>query len=63
MKQPLWGGMLKKHGMRVPPFPPLCKTQLLLPIEMQLPKKPKIFCGTFVAFLRSALYFEHFETK
>ena len=36
---------------------------LPLPIQMQLSKKPKTFCCIFIAFLESALNFEHFEKK
>ena len=34
-----------------------------LPIQMQLFKKPKIFCGIFVAFLEFTLNFQCFEKK
>ena len=36
---------------------------LLSPIQMQLSKKPKIFCYIFLAFLESTLNFQCFEKK
>ena len=39
------------------------RKNLLLPIQMQLSKKPKWFCSIFIAFLESTLNFEHFERK
>ena len=36
---------------------------LPLPVQMQLSEKPEIFSPFFIAFLESALNFEHFETK
>ena len=39
------------------------RENLLLPIQMQLSEKPKIFCFIFIAFLESTLSFEHFEKK
>ena len=37
------------------------KENLLLPIQIQLSKKPKTFCCIFKPFLESTLNFEHFE--
>ena len=37
------------------------RENLLIPIQMQLSKKPKILSQIFIAFLESALDFEHFE--
>ena len=39
-----------------------CET-LLLPIQMQLSEKRKIFCEFFVPFLEARLNFKHFEEK
>ena len=39
------------------------RANLPLPIQMQLSKKRKTFCGNFIAFLESTLNFEHFENK
>ena len=36
---------------------------LLLPIQMQLSKKPKSFCCIFIAYLEPTLDFEYFEKK
>ena len=36
---------------------------LLLPIQLQLSRKPKAFYCNFIVFLESTLNFEHFETK
>ena len=36
---------------------------LPLPVQMQLSEKPKTFPQFFIAFLESALNFEHFEKK
>ena len=36
---------------------------LLLPIQLQLSRKPKAFYCNFIVFLESKLNFEHFETK
>ena len=37
------------------------RKNLPLTIQMQLSKKPKIFCCLFMAFLESTLNFKHFE--
>ena len=39
------------------------RENLLLPSQMQLSKKLKIFCYVLIAFLESTLNFEHFEKK
>ena len=39
------------------------RENLPLPIQMQLSDKVKTFCQFFIAFLVSALNFEHFEKK
>ena len=39
------------------------RKNLLLPIQIQLSKKPKIFCSVFIAFLEVTLNFEHLERK
>ena len=39
------------------------RKKLPLPIQMQLPKKPKVLCEIFIAFLESTLNFEHSEKK
>ena len=39
------------------------RKNLLLPIQMQLSKKPKRFCSIFIAFLESTLNCQHFERK
>ena len=39
------------------------RENLPLPIQMQLSKKPNVFCQFFIAFLKSKLNFEHFERK
>ena len=39
------------------------RKNLPLTIQMQLSKKPKIFCCLFMAFLESTLNFKHFEKK
>ena len=36
---------------------------LLLPVRIQLSEKLETFSGLFIAFLESALNFEHFEKK
>ena len=33
------------------------------PLQMQLSKKPKTFCKSFIAFLKSTLNSKHFEKK
>ena len=37
------------------------RENLPLPVQIQLPKKPKIFCCNFIAILESKLNFEHFK--
>ena len=37
------------------------RESLLLPIQMQLSKKPNTFCCFFIAFLESTCNFERFE--
>ena len=39
------------------------RENLLLPSQMQLSKKLKIFCYVLIAFLESTLNLEHFEKK
>ena len=39
------------------------RENLPLLIQMQLSKKPKIFCHNFIAFLKSTLNFELFQKK
>ena len=39
------------------------RENLPLPIQMQLSKKPKMFCCYFIAFLRSIFNFQRFENK
>ena len=39
------------------------RENLPLPIQMQLSKKPKNFCGVFFAFLESTLNFQCFEKR
>ena len=39
------------------------RDNLLLPMQMQLPEKPKTFCQFFIAFLKCILNFENFEKK
>ena len=39
------------------------RKNLLLPIQMQLSKKPKKICSIFIAFLESTLNCQHFERK
>ena len=39
------------------------RENLPLPVQMQLSKKPKIFCCNFIASLESKLNFEHFQNK
>ena len=39
------------------------RQKLPLPLQIQLPKKPKVLCEIFIAFLESTLNFEHSEKK
>ena len=39
------------------------RENLPLPVQMQSPKKSKIFCCNFIAFLESKFNFEHFAKK
>ena len=41
----------------------LNRKNLWLPIQMQLSKKLKTFCGNFIEYLESTLNFEHYENK
>ena len=39
------------------------RKKLPLPVQLQLSKKPKRFCSSFIAFLESKLNVEHFRKK
>ena len=44
-------------------YPVLNRENLMVPIEIQLPQKWKVFSDFFSAFLKSTLNFEYFEKK